>query len=247
MYQWLSEFYDAFFGSYGPVAAGIRETILRDVLPRVTTACDLCCGTGTTAIDFARRGMRVWAVDLSPAMCRAARAKAREHGLAVRVMRADMRYFRLPEPVGLVTCEFDALNHVPEKTDLPAVLRSVAGALTPGGWFFFDANNRLSLEKVWPMASFFERPGAVVMFHGGFDAARERGWTDIDFFLRQGNCWRRRREHVEEVCWTAEEMKGALAEAGFSRVKMWDAKRFFPDNPYIGAKHRTYYLARKRS
>jgi hypothetical protein len=36
-----------------------------------------------------------------------------------------MRSFRLPEPVDLVLCEFDALNHVPRKADLARVARAI--------------------------------------------------------------------------------------------------------------------------
>jgi cyclopropane fatty-acyl-phospholipid synthase-like methyltransferase len=47
----------------------------------------------------------MFGVDLSPVMCRRAREKAREAGLPLRVIHADMREFRLPELVDLVTCE----------------------------------------------------------------------------------------------------------------------------------------------
>jgi hypothetical protein len=52
------------------------------------------------------------AVDLSPIMCRLVREKARRAGEVLRVLCADMRSFRLPERVDLITCEGDAINHV---------------------------------------------------------------------------------------------------------------------------------------
>ena len=61
----------------------------------VESACDLACGTGTTALLLARRGIRMFGVDLSPAMCRLARQKARHAGLPLVVLQADMRSFRL--------------------------------------------------------------------------------------------------------------------------------------------------------
>ena len=116
------------------------------ILPHVETACDLACGTGTTALILARKGINMYAVDLSPLMCRIAREKAGRARLPVRVLRADMRSFRLPESVDLVTCEYDALNHVPRRADLRMVAKAVERVLRPGGHFFFDVNTPLDLS-----------------------------------------------------------------------------------------------------
>jgi SAM-dependent methyltransferase len=246
MYKYLAPYYDSFFGGYHPRGMAARERLLRFVMPHVGAVCDLCCGTGITAIEFAKRGLRVCGVDLSAEMCRAARANIREAGVRVRVIQADMRDFRLPEPVDLVTCEFDALNHVPERSDLRCVLDSVARALRPGGWFYFDVNNRPAFQKVWPLTSFFERPGVAAVFHGGYDGGRDpdRAWIDMEFFVGKRNVWRRYRDHVEEVCWSGDEMRSALEAAGFGEVKSWDGKRFFPGDRYMGRGHRTFYLAK---
>ena len=116
-YRLLARYYDQFFAFSCSRLA--RRRLLGEILPRARSACDMCCGTGTTALEFARRDIKVFAVDLSPTMCRLARAKTRRAGARVTVIRADMRTFRLPEQVDLITCEFDALNHVPRKADLP--------------------------------------------------------------------------------------------------------------------------------
>jgi SAM-dependent methyltransferase len=137
-HQWLAEYYDQLFTFHLPWFETARRRILGQILPKVESACDLCCGTGPTALSFARRGVRVTGVDLSPVMCRLAREKARRAGLPLRVIRADMREFRLPEPVDLITCEFDALNHVARKEDLRQVAQAVSRALRPGGHFYFD-------------------------------------------------------------------------------------------------------------
>ena len=81
--------------------------------------------------------------------------------------------------------------------------------------------------------------------HGGCDAAQDRAWTDVEWFIRDGTHWRRRHEHVEEVCWTRSEICTALAKAGFHRIRALDAARFFQDNPFIRPGHRTFFLARK--
>ncbi len=244
-YRWLAQYYDEMVGNARGPAEAARRDMLGPILPRVQSVCDLACGTGTTALMFARAGMQTFAVDLSPGMCRAAREKARREGVALRVLRADMRTFRLPRPVDLITCEFDALNHVPRKTDLARVAKAVAHALRPGGHFFFDVNNRLGFETYWPLTNWIERPGFVVVMHGGCDAARDRAWSDVEWFIRDGRRWQRRHERVDEVCWTGAEIRRALRAAGFGTIRAWDAAPYFPSGSLIHPGCRTWYLARK--
>ena len=245
-YKWLARYYDQLFLSSRSPADTVREQVLGRLLPRVKSACDLACGTGTTALSLAREGIKMYAVDLSPVMCRLAREKARRAGLPLRVLCADMRRFRLPEVVDLVTCEFDALNHVPRKTDLRKVARAVAKALRPGGYFYFDVNNRLGFERYWTSPWWIEKPGVVLVMRNGNDSRHDKAWCDIEWFIREGSLWRRHRERVDEVCWSREEIRCALVEAGFDRLCAWDGAPFFQKvHPLITRGCRTIYLARK--
>src|SRR5512147_27301 len=117
-YHWLALYYDRVFSFARSWGEAPRTHVLGRLLRRVESACDLACGTGSTAVTLAHRGIKAFGVDLSPTMCRLAREKARRARVPLQVLRADMRTFRLPEPVDLVLCEFDALNHVPRRTDL---------------------------------------------------------------------------------------------------------------------------------
>jgi SAM-dependent methyltransferase len=244
-YTLLAEHYDDLFWSYQPLGQAAREQILRQILPKVASACDLACGTGTSAIALARAGIKMQAVDISPTMCALARKKVRLARLNVPVLNADMRSFRLPEPVDLVTCEFDAINHLPRKADLARVIKAVARTLRPGGYFYFDVNNRLSFEKVWGRDWWIEKPGIALIMHGGHDHDCQKAYTDVEWFILKGSSWRRFRERVEEVCWTAAEIRSTLRQAGFEQVRSWDAKPFFREIRHIRRGFRTFYLARK--
>lgn len=246
-YHWLAEYWDRIFGPMAGMLDAPRERILGPILPRVSSACDLACGVGRTALLLAARGVETYGVDLSPWMLRQARANARRAGARVRWLRADMRDFRLPRPVDLILCEFDALNHVGRKSDLAKVARTVARALRPGGRFYFDVNNRLSFEEAWPRTWWLEKPGLVMVMHGGSDPARGRAWTDVEWFVQDGALWRRRRERVEEVCWTPQEIRATLHAAGFTAVRSWDASALVGGAAGIRPGHRTFYLARKRA
>jgi SAM-dependent methyltransferase len=245
-YRRLADYYDTVF-DFGPAwGAQPREYVLGPILPRVRSACDIACGTGSTALWMAGLGIRTSALDLSPNMVRRARAKMKASGMHVPVQRADMRRFRLAEPVDLVTCEFDALNHVPKRSDLSQVVKCVSAALNPGGWFYFDVNTSLAFRSLWPTTWWIERPGVAFVMHGGYDAKHDRAWSDVELFERWGRLWKRTTERVEEVCWTDAEIRAALRQAGFAVVRSWDGNSLLepPATPPPGC--RTYYLARKR-
>jgi SAM-dependent methyltransferase len=242
-YTLLARYYDQFFTFHLGWYRQARRELLGKIFPHVRAACDLACGTGTTALELARRGIKVYGVDLSPTMCRLARAKVRRAGANVTIIPGDMRTFRLPEPVDLIPCEFDALNHVPRKSDLSRVARAVARALRPGGHFYFDVNNRLAFQKIWPGTGWFEKTGVVMLLRGGYDERRGKGWTDVNWFIRQKGCWRRFRERVEQVAWTRAEVLQTLRAAGFCRIRTRDAIAFFHGDPRIRAGCRTFYVA----
>ncbi len=244
-YRWLAQYYDELFSSGRFPIDAARERLLGPIMPGVDSACDLACGTGTTALILAREGITMYAVDLSPLMCRLAREKAERAGLPIRVLHADMRSFRLPKAVDLITCEYDALNHVPRKADLRKVARAVARALRPGGHFFFDVNNSLGFERYWTGTVWLEQPGVAVVMRNGHRREADRAWSDIEWFVRNGKLWRRYHERVEEVCWDADEIRLTFQETGFDQVHAWDAAPFFKGSPLIGPGCRTVYLARK--
>jgi SAM-dependent methyltransferase len=244
-YRWLACYYDELFSPFRPPLDAARERLLSRILPQVKTACDLACGTGTTALILSRRGITMYAVDLSPLMCQLAGEKAKRARLSIHVLRADMRSFRLPQAVDLVTCEGDALNHVARRADLSSVARAVEQALRPGGYFYFDVNNSLGFQRYWSGAVWIEKSRVVAVMRNGHNLQADKAWSDVEWFIRDGSCWRRRHERVEEVCWSSGEVRRIFRKAGFDWMRAWDAAPFFKGNPVVGPGCRTFYLARK--
>jgi SAM-dependent methyltransferase len=111
-------------------------------------ALDVGCGTGKSFMPLVRRGYRVTACDISPAMVARARHRARGHGVRIRV--ADMRRLPLLCPgADLVTCLDDAVNYLLDPGELRAALAGMRRNLRPGGLLVFDVNTLATYRSVF--------------------------------------------------------------------------------------------------
>jgi len=222
-YHVMAQSYDVFFTSHREWFKQTRHNLLSDILPKAQSVCDIGCGTGYTAIDLASQGLKVFAADVSSTMCKLARDNSRRAQVPIHVLQSDMRSFKLPEKVDIVLAEFDVLNHLPEKSDLEIVAKTVRNALVPGGYFYFDVNTKKVFQTLWPQAYFIEKQDMIFVPHGGYDPVRDKGWLISDYFIRDGNRWRRVSERLEEVCWEPDEIQATFERAGFSLLRTVDS------------------------
>jgi SAM-dependent methyltransferase len=138
-YSEFAPFYDAVLGrdSFADARRAF-EILARSHRIRFRTAADIGCGTGLFACYLSQCwGARVFGVDRSRSMLEMARRNCRDQ--RVCFLEQDIRCLRLPEPVDLVTANFDVVNHLVGRSDLEQMLRSVAAALRRGGHIVFDA------------------------------------------------------------------------------------------------------------
>lgn len=143
---------------------------------RFASAADVGCGTGLFAAHLSLvHAVPVVAVDASPAMLAAARARC--DGLGVQFLQQDLRHLVLPHAVDLITAHFDTLNHLTGRGDLALALQSLAANLRPGGWLYFDL--------VTPCAPL-----------GGFDVVLRRVLTGRGLLFEQRAEWIPRRRLI---------------------------------------------------
>lgn len=113
-----------------PVTAFIGERELRVIRPLISAHSDVLdygCGTGRTALDHARRGCRVTAYDISPAMLGQAREKSKQAGLTAEFVADENQLAGRVWPV--ITC-IGVLDYYPDPVPL---LRHLRHYLAPGG------------------------------------------------------------------------------------------------------------------
>jgi SAM-dependent methyltransferase len=261
-YRLLARFYGALVGD---VTRGMtrhaRGKILRRHWRRIGSACDVGCGNGSTAVDLARRGIAVDAVDFSPTFVRATKALAREAGVRVRARVADMKSFRLKAPVDLVLCEFSVLNHLERNRDVARVFAAVARALKPGGLFLFDVDTQRSVEKNYTQTWFVELPAAKLVQCCRLEDGGRRARLQFDWFEQvkangsrrrsrssgqSGPLFRHSRDVLWNSWWSQSELRRALAKAGLRTLATFDGLDVRPKIEGAERGNDLYVLAQKR-
>jgi len=112
-------------GSYSADLPLWRELAAR---AQATAVLEIGAGTGRVALDLARHGHRVIALERDGEL--AAELRDRARGLAVEVLEADACAFELPEAVALCVVPMQAVQLL---DDRPAFFRCARQALHPGG------------------------------------------------------------------------------------------------------------------
>jgi SAM-dependent methyltransferase len=163
-YEAIAPFYDDFTAHHD------YELWLGNLLPelerlglRGDRLLDVACGTGKSFIPMLKRGWRVTASDISPAMVELARDKV---GEAVALSVADMR--ELPDfgEFDLVWCLDDAINYLLSAAELEQALGGMRRHLGPGGLLMFDVNTIDAYRTFFAEEVVVERDGRRLVWKG---------------------------------------------------------------------------------
>ena len=112
------------------------------------TVLELGCGTGTNAVELARRGYRVTAVDLVELAVQKARDRAKKAQVEVDFRTGDLTEMELGGPYDVL---FDSgVYHGIRTRDLAGFLRSLGGASRPGTRWLSLAGNPREAADIGP-------------------------------------------------------------------------------------------------
>ena len=134
-YQQLGPLYDRW-------CAGVDHDIAFYVLAcegALGPIIELGAGSGRIAVELARHGHRVIALDAAPAMLAQAERRAKRHDVSITTVVGDLR-----EPPGdlprsdCVIAPFRTFMHLAGDAERVRALRAAASLLAPGGRFIFD-------------------------------------------------------------------------------------------------------------
>lgn len=237
-YDRFAWFYNRYWGpEFSSPALAIYNILLFPHIPAGCRVLDLCCGTGQISAGLWERGYQVIGLDGSAAMLRF----ARENASGAEFIHGDARNFQLAQPVECVISAFDSLNHVMELDELREVFRRVYEAISEEGIFLFDLNLEDASELVGNTLDIIE-DDHVCIVRSSYNQIQRLKRYDVTMFQLEQEHWQRTDLTLFQRYHTVNEVLGALADAGFFRVKTYDARREFGFTISDG---RMFYLARK--
>ena len=119
---------------------------------------DLPCGPGRHALEFARRGHRVTAVDLMPFYVEGGQKRARKKGLPIEFVQGDMVSFVRPEAFDVVWNYYSSFGYFEDPKDDEAVARNFHLSLKKGGKVLIETISREHALRVWDGSERIELP-----------------------------------------------------------------------------------------
>jgi SAM-dependent methyltransferase len=190
------------------------------------------CGTGSAAVELARRGLDVTGFDLSPAMVSVAAAKLR----AGRLLVGDLAAVPL---VGgwadLVLALNASLNYLLEPAEVVAALSHLGRVAAPGGTVVIEPLSRRFVHDGWEPGRHVDRDGlrldATYELQGDLVVERLR-WTLGD--VEESETYRQR-------LYTDAELEALVAAAG---LRLVERRPMWPAIPTEPARGRTLWVAR---
>jgi SAM-dependent methyltransferase len=206
---------------YLPSVRPALERLLFSAVGSGAKLLDVCCGCGHVTGELAARGYRMTGLDSSNALIDLARKDIPQAKFVV----ADARDFRFDVSFDGALSTFDSLNHLLSYDDLWAAFSCVHRALAPGAPFFFDMN----LEEAYALDlghwSRHAEADAVGFVRGLYEPGTRRARTELVWFVEKAGSglWRRSEATVEEQCYSVDEIRSALRQAGFRGIENYRA------------------------
>jgi len=213
-FAWL---YNREWGTFGSnIFFPALKVIAGDKLHDGARIIDLCCGTGQLAEVLVQKGYKVTGLDGSAKMLRYARRNAP----AAKFILGDARTFNLPAKYDAVFSTFDSLNHIMTLEELEQVFKNVFACLVNGGIFIFDMTMKIHFEVTTRnYTNIQEKPEYLYLMRVENDTEKKLSQIEITVFQPEGKLWKRTEVILYQTWYPLEEIKSALAKAGFTSFR----------------------------
>ena len=129
---------------------------------------DVGCGLGHHALEFAKRGYLVVALDLALSMITRAAEEAQQRGLRINFLHKDIRDIGFEGTFDAIICVGTTFGFFDDEQNR-GVLQRLAHALKPGGRLLLDVVNRDYVVNSQPNLVWFEGENCVVMEESDFN------------------------------------------------------------------------------
>ncbi len=200
------------------------ETCLKKYDLDVKSVCELGCGTGQMTTLFAKKGLEVIGIDLSPEMLMIAQDHAFEEELDILYLLQDMSSFELGESVDFICSCCDSMNYLLEEEELLETFTRVKRFLKPSGLFIFDMNTPYKYKEVLGNQVFADQTEeAAYIWTNYYDEEEEINEYEVSFFIKdEKDKYNRSIENHYQRAYSIEKVKSLLEEAGLELLEVND-------------------------
>lgn len=209
-----------------PLLCGTFEHAVKRHNATYRSLADLGCGTGNFSRYIARKGIVTMGVDNSQAMLILARKKKKD--LPIHFFQQDLRELQLPEPVDMITCQFNTINYFIKLEDIEKIFRKCYQSLNQGGHLLFDfitgsgasALNEKRKIRYGPWISYWN-----------IQTYPEKSLSRVRITVTDNH---KHSKHVSEIhvqrWYPLEVISTLLQKTGFSLIECFDLEKLKPAN-----------------
>ncbi|MGL4695129.1 class I SAM-dependent DNA methyltransferase [Enterococcus larvae] len=186
---------------------------------------ELACGTGRLAVDFAKAGYDVTALDLSEEMLAIASKRAVEEETEIQFVQGDMMELSEVGQYEAITCFSDSLCYMENRRDVQQVFDEVYQALEEQGTFIFDVHSIYQIDTVFPEYSYHYQTEDFAFLWDSYQGEKEHSIEHfLTFFVKQEEdkaLFVRRDELHKERTYTLDTYLRMLEGSGFMNVQVY--------------------------
>lgn len=196
----------------------VEDVMVRTGLEPPFHVLDLPCGVGRHALEFARKGCQVTGVDRTSQYLDEAVQHAKEAGLDIEFVQADMRAFSRPESYDLAINLFTSFGYFEDQADDVKVLTNFYNSLRPGGVLVMEMMGKEVLARIFKPSNWDElEDGSLIL------EEREviRNWTWVEnrwILVKDGQ---RHDLPLSHRIYSAAELEHLLAVVGFDPIEFY--------------------------
>ncbi|MBQ6381907.1 MAG: class I SAM-dependent methyltransferase [Clostridia bacterium] len=223
MYQQFARYYDEFTTNVDYARrARYFDSLIAQFGCGKGILLDLACGTGSLSFAMEALGYDVIGADNSAEMLDTAMEKKIEKNSAVMFLNQDMEALDLFGTVTSTICALDSLNHLENIETVQQVFEKVSLFTEPGGVFIFDVNTLYKhTELLGNQAFVFESEDCFLTWQNELCEDNSVNMY-LDFFVPQGESYRRESEFIKEYYYSDERLQSAAQNAGFLLCGVFD-------------------------
>jgi ubiquinone/menaquinone biosynthesis C-methylase UbiE len=186
---------------------------------------DVGCGTGSHAMELARRGYNVAGIDISSVMIKEAKKKAKEAKLDCEFLIMDMRELDFDLEFDCAICMFGSFDYLTTKKDLGKFLNKLGKVVAVDSIFIFEFWNFNSAQpefKTWLKIK-NENMNLIRLAESKLNKRTKINTLNMEFFIFNVD------ENVESFiethrlrCYTASEIKSLFLDYGFKIISTYN-------------------------